>query len=191
MDSDSQKKHRDFHENCVQGYIIKLQQFSAEKHPNEIYGDFSIILERIRIGFEVYVPEEPLSVSTKRLKDVSYKTKTYGNQKVTSIGGGVSLNTLNELIEQGLKAKEHQFRKNVKNPKLLIINCHYPNSFTGLDNFDIDGQEPIDYSLFNPYPYLSGLFIDGSFEKTLILNLSARHPLSKDQKESIIGVLKT
>ncbi|MFH1246750.1 MAG: hypothetical protein V1644_00055, partial [Candidatus Micrarchaeota archaeon] len=104
-----------------------------------------------------------------------------GNLNYSFMGGGLNSNRFNELIERALETKAKQFTKNgVAWPKILIVCCGFPESFSSLDNFLI--QEPINNNLFIKYPYHSAIIVDGHFEITCVPNpQQPKYPLTAEE----------
>jgi len=170
---------RDYHKEAEDFYMEKL---NGQKDPKELYGDFHLPADVPSgiIGFEVYLPEEPLARSTKDLKKQKEETKIMGNRKVTFMSGGLNPNRLNQLIERALESKKHQFGSSVEGSKVLIASCFFPHSFSGMDNFVVSGVDtPINYTLFSRYPYCSAIFIHSPWALTCIRNPYAKYPLTE------------
>lgn len=166
---------RDFHREAEYYY---MSMFNGKKDDKENFGDFFIKVNNNEIiGFEVYAPEGPMSLSTKKLGTPNIKK--IGNTKCTYIQGGFDPNRLNQFIEKVLNEKNHQFEEKVIHSKILIVSCKYPNSFSGLDNFTTEFDNPIDYELLKPYPNCAAIFIDGTFNRTCIFNKYSKFSISK------------
>ncbi len=160
---------------------------NAKKENDEKHGDFFIELHGRVLGFEVYTPEENLSISTKKLK---VETKNFikdviGRVVGESFGGGLSPNRFSESIERALANKAHQFDNKTDYPKILIINCYSPNSFNSVSSFSSEWTtEP---KINNSY--CSAIFVSGGFQNHYIRNPCAQFPLKKDEHEFVLAQL--
>ncbi|MBN2094680.1 MAG: tRNA (N(6)-L-threonylcarbamoyladenosine(37)-C(2))-methylthiotransferase [Candidatus Aenigmarchaeota archaeon] len=153
--------------------------FKGEREENEEHGDFFIRFNEKIVGFEVYMPEEPLARSTKELKKNTFERKVVRGQKLSVMGGGLARNRLNRVIERALNEKSDQFEdKRVENSKLLIVCCHYPGAFSYLDTLTSEYDSPLDDNLLKNNPNCSAILIDG-VERITIVNSHAKHPLDE------------
>ena len=168
------KPEHDLHKKSEEIY---RQLLNGIKDPGEKHGEFYIISGDDRIiGFEVYTPEEPLSLSSKNLK--KNKLEIEGGRGL--ISGGLDPNRRNQLIERLLNVKGHQFTSKVTYPKILIVCGRYPKAFSGLDAlFDEQFDKPVNDKLLEKFQYCSAIMIDSGLNNIVdvVNNIYAKYPV--------------
>jgi len=168
-------------------YMAKFD--GAKKDADEKYGDFYITLNDRIIGFEVYTPEENLSLSTKILKKETKEVikNPDGISIGEGFGGGLSPNRLSELVERALSNKANQFGKKVNYPKILIVCCYMPGSFNSVSAF---------VSEWNPLPkienlFCSAIFVAGGVQNHYIRNMCPKFSLEQSEHDFVNNRLNT
>ncbi|PIZ96961.1 hypothetical protein COX84_03530, partial [Candidatus Micrarchaeota archaeon CG_4_10_14_0_2_um_filter_49_7] len=109
--------------------------------------------------------------------------KKYDSMEVDYFFCGHDPDSTNKAIFWAFEGKSHQFNDNIKFPKVLIISCHYPGSFSWVDFIPNAGSDSIDYKLIPKA--CSAVFIDAGFVNLFIPNINAAYPLTEQEMQYI------
>lgn len=181
----------------------KFLSYDAIREKDEKHGDFLIYLNDQLIGFEVYAPQEPLSIPVRQAVYGSSETKSTESIPVRLPEGSMDwilttdiihypnpVTHRNQLLQRIFDQKSTQFRTNrVSHTKIMIVDLSTQNFVS----CDIHGLKlSLDFASFNKNccaVYLVARY-DSKEKSSYIKNLEPNYPLTDDEHTCLLACLQ-